>query len=102
MHIDLFWVMGNAEMRVLVTNAAPLRLPKHSVSQARTASIFDDIGELVGPRIEALHWRALADLPPYVCFLYTSDAADDLHRFGVGGRRVIEQQRHNVLRHNRT
>ncbi len=30
LHIDLFWVMGNAEMRVLLQNAAPLRLQKHS------------------------------------------------------------------------
>src|SRR5665811_2610390 len=33
--------------------------------------------------------------PPYFCLLYTSDAADDLTRVDLGGRRIIKKKKKN-------
>src|SRR5665254_18843 len=33
------------------------------------------------------------EMQPYICLLYTSDAADDLTRVDLGGRRIIKKKK---------
>src|SRR5665811_2627293 len=38
--------------------------------------------------------------PPRICLLYTSDAADDLTRVDLGGRRIIKKKKKNKITKN--
>ena len=37
------------------------------------------------------------DVEPYLCLLYTSDAADERSSVDLGGRRIIKKQKHNRI-----
>src|SRR5665811_245466 len=40
-------------------------------------------------------WSKKIDDKSYTCLLYTSDAADDLTRVDLGGRRIMKKQRND-------
>src|SRR5665811_524512 len=90
---------------ILKPRRRQLRVPDRMLNVAVTEVSLDRSGimSLVGQGITAgmpipsvLRVHAESDIrytQPRICLLYTSDAADDLTRVDLGGRRIIKKKK---------